>query len=228
MPRSEENNYSTPTRKQSSGSLTLIGIVTALILVGIAGGITYLPQVAAFHDSPVEIGGGSIYASVGIFNLNKWVPVPNSPNAYMAQSSNPYVLQLVNFQDSNRNPAPSSTSGTGGWWIEITNSDGKTETNNSGSILFCTSLDCQGGPAVNGWVYVKAGSSARWEKKRHYLVKDRLLFHDTRQGCDASSDLDGPCNHLATITVHTISSTLINNQTYTCVVQDKCKIIAGQ
>src|SRR5271163_4492247 len=75
--------------------------------------------VFASHDSPIDVGGGSIYGSVGRANLNSWTSF-NDFKLYGSRSSNNDYIKVTGFTGL---PSPTIVQNTGGWLITIVTKD---------------------------------------------------------------------------------------------------------
>jgi hypothetical protein len=189
------------------------------------------------HDSPIDVGGGSIYGSVRLWNLNTWAEIQTS-RLYGSRSNNNDYVQLTGFSSS------AIFQNTGGWLITVYTkmSDGTTKNPNP-SIAFCSSANaaapyCNGNSLSDKIVYVEITSkTAKWDWSRDWW-KHRVEFEDTLSGCTGTESL---CDQIDSITVTTVnpmpslqvaagtpSSGSYTYGPYTCSVNSKCKITAGK
>jgi hypothetical protein len=208
--------------------------VLAVVAVGVvafeSSGNNNVMQVS-IHDSPIDVGGGSVYGSVGLLNFNTWTEI-RTPYLYGSRSTNSDYIKLTGFTDpQNPNTPPGTFQGTGGWLINVNTkmSDGKTQ--NPKTIAFCTNLTpsapyhCAGNSlGSDRVVYVEITSStARWDWS-FYWLKHRILFEDNQSGCRGTESL---CDQIDSITI-TTASPLNTLGPYICTDNTKCLIEAGQ
>ena len=174
------------------------------------------------HDSPVEVGGGSIYGHVGTFNLNTWTTI--TPNQlYSAPSTDSDYIKFKGFTDKDGKDAlQNPVQGTGGWKITITTMDGSSPITICSSINTSTPRSCSGDSVSDGTVYVQTSGGGQWNRK-FYWTKDRLIF----QGCAAGGD-ESPCNEIASIAITTVNPLGGLAGPFKCPNNKKCRIKVGK
>lgn len=220
--------------------------VAALALAAIAGVVVLqMSQLPADsfsgHDSPIDVGGGSIYGSVGRWNLNKWAEITGS-KLYGSRSSNSDYIKLSGFSPIS---SPTVIQNTGGWLITIVTKDSQRNPLQTPSISFCSNLTSSApyhcsGTSLNSdrRVYLEITSStAQWDPKRELpTFKERLYFDDHQPGCAGT---ESACDEIASLTITTvnaISSLPPTDQKtgpytygpFTCSVNADCSIETGQ
>jgi hypothetical protein len=192
------------------------------------------------HDSPIDLGGGSIYGSVGRFNFNTWTQV--NPKLYGSRSSNSDYIKLTGFSGLSN---PSIIQQTRGWLITITTKDGQGHPNSTPSISFCSNITSSpyhcSGTALDGntRVFVEITSAtAQWDWIYEFPIKHRVEFDDALPGCTGT---ESACDEIASITITTVSQISTAGMTgtptadgryaygpYTCAVNKDCLIETGQ
>lgn len=202
-----------------------IAVLAALVMAG-----------SKPHDSPVQVAGGSIYGSVGTFNLNTWTEIKTS-QVYKAMSTNYDYLQFKGFTDSKGVAPPSPLQGTGGWQINIITKDSLGNPNPKRTITFCSYFQTSSSsPCTTSdkMVYVQASDdlqSAQWNKKWHY-IKHRLRFHNNDPSCTEGIFKESVCNEIASIEITTVNRDTDDlkkaNNTFTCRTNKDCSITVGK
>jgi hypothetical protein len=194
------------------------------------------------HDSPIDVGGGSIYGKVGFWNLNRWSEVHPS-RLYGSRSTNSDYIQLTGFTDpQNSANSPTLFENTGGWLITISsrNSD---KSPHPKSIAFCTSVTptlphhCTGDSLESdSVVYLEVTSStATWDLKNNGW-KEKLMFDDSQPGCTGTESVCDQIDSILITTVKPITSIQPSSQSsglytygpYICTENKKCHITAGK
>jgi hypothetical protein len=223
-------------------AFSLVGLsiaVGGLILLGVV-------SIASFFavDSPVEVAGGSIYASVDI--LNGWTEL--KPNKlYAAGSTNKDWIKTEGLTEViTGNPAMSNTSAlqnTGGWIVGI--SVKKNGGNQQHSISFCSDVvalptppvpplpssppACVGTPLSGAnSVYLQANGRAEWRKAGIHPLRHQLDFKNRQDNCDQDTDPESDCQkvmHIRIQTKNNVGNT--NGVDYQCLTPGKCKITVG-
>jgi hypothetical protein len=197
------------------------------------------------HDSPIDVGGGSIYGSVGRWNWNTWTEI-NTPKVYGSRSSNSDYIKLTGFSGLS---SPSTIQNTGGWLITIITKDSQGRPNSTPSISFCSNITsgtpqpnyCLGTLLDDGKVYVEITSATgKWDWIYEPPYKHRVEFDDTQSGCVGTESI---CDQIVSIQITTVNSipsltTSPSNPPntpgpyiygpYTCAVNKDCSIEAGQ
>lgn len=212
-------------------------------------GLTLLLLVANFQiahlsspgDSPINIGGGSIFGDAGF--LNQWEST-NDAIAYGATSPDKTYLVLHGLVDAHNNPAPSPLTNTGPWLVYITTAAPLWAT--PVYISFCSdpvmptgfplqpsTSYCKGSFRSDESVYAQTtGGVGRWE--RHFdfpqlwRVGTRIHFHNVHCDGTAGSN-ETSCDELAAVTVMVTNDSMhINGVTYTCSNEHDCYVQSGK
>ena len=193
------------------------------------------------HDSPIDLGGGSIYGSVGRWNWNTWTQI-NDSKLYGSRSSNSDYIKLTGFSGLS---SPSTIQNTGGWLITIITKNSQGNANSTPSISFCSNIGSSSpyclGTSLDGdrRVYVEITSAtAKWDWIYEPPYKHRVEFDDTQSGCAGT---ESACDEIASITITTVNQISTAGTTgtptadgryvygpYTCAVNKDCSIEAGQ
>jgi hypothetical protein len=196
------------------------------------------------HDSPIDVGGGSIYGSVGRWNWNTWTEI-NTSKLYGSRSSNSDYIKLTGFSGLS---SPITIQNTGGWLITIITKDSNHNPLKTPSISFCSNITSSTpqpyyclGTNLDGdkKVYVEITSAtAQWDWKYEPPYKHRVEFDDAQSGCAGT---ESACDEIASITITTVNQIsaagMIRTLTadgryaygpYTCTVNKDCSIEAGQ
>jgi hypothetical protein len=199
------------------------------------------------HDSPIDVGGGSVYGSVGRWNWNTWTQINNNPKLYGSRSSNNDYIKLTGFSGLS---SPSTIQGTGGWLITIITKDSNHNQHSTPSISFCSNITSSTpqpyyclGTSLDGdrGVYVEITSAtAQWDWITELpWFKHRVEFDDVQPpGCVGTKS---PCDEIASITITTVNNISTAGMTgtptahgryaygpYTCTVNKDCSIEAGK
>jgi hypothetical protein len=159
------------------------------------------------HDSPIDVAGGSIYGTVGLFNLNTWGTSSNS-KLYGSRSTNNDYITLVGFSG----PQPFVVQNTGGWLISVTTNNPQGQPNQKPSISFCSSLDSSQLHCDEKSLYLDKGKivyleatsdTGRWDWSRQWW-KHRLKFDDVQpRGCVGTESV---CDQIVSIQITTLNS----------------------
>jgi hypothetical protein len=195
------------------------------------------------HDSPIDVGGGSIYGSVGRWNWNTWTQI-NDSKLYGSRSSNSDYIKLTGFSGLS---SPTTIQNTKGWLITIITKDSLGNPLKTPSISFCSSIGSSSpyclGTSLDGdrRVYVEITSAtAQWDPTTELpWFKRRVEFDDVQPpGCVGT---ESPCDEIASITITTVNKISTAGTTgtptadgryvygpYTCTVNKDCSIEAGQ
>lgn len=222
--------------------------VLAAVGIGVSGCHSGGGEVKAIefsaYDSPIDLGGGSIYGSVRLWNRNTWTEIQTS-QLYGSRSNNSDYIQLTGFSST------ATFQNTGGWLITVYTkmSDGTTKNPNQ-SIAFCSSINAAA-PYCNGKsldsndrkrVYVEITSkTAKWDWIRdiHDGFKHRVKFEDTLNGCTGTESSCDQIDSVFVTTVNPMPSLQVAEGTmpssgsytygpYTCPSNPKCKITTGK
>jgi hypothetical protein len=205
---------------------------------------TFRAPVFASHDSPIDVGGGSIYGSVGRANLNSWTSF-NDFKLYGSRSSNSDYIKVAGFAGLS---SPTIIQNTGGWLITIVTKDSGGAPLPQPSIAFCSNIpntapySCLGTSLNNDrGVYVAITSlTAKWDLKPDLpnVFKHKVMFDDVRPEC---SGTESACDEIYSITITTVNQLTTTGMSgtptadgrytygpYTCQVNKNCSIEAGQ
>ncbi|HEY6413552.1 MAG TPA: hypothetical protein VIX42_07685 [Edaphobacter sp.] len=143
----------------------------AAIVVVLAGIVIFKP-----HDSPVEVAGGSIYASV--YSRQSWNYIDHQ-HVTVTSANNIDQILLVGV-DGVTSPVPVPN----GWVIKISNRHQKDKSEYPEAVVVCSDPDCTGASLGDGHtIYFKARPDARWK-----LKNNQLRFH--AHECDGADDND--------------------------------------
>jgi hypothetical protein len=179
------------------------------------------------RDSPVTVEGGSIYASVDSKSV-PWNPIKKE-KMYSAVSTNSDYIVLTGLVDKSGTPSPALLQNTGGWLIQFSTQDASKEPKpKSNTIFFCSDLSQSGACAgaslpANEMVYLDLEKDKRWEERS----PRELHFHDTDKTCDDSSNSEGACDMITSITIKTVNASSVNGVTYKCADEKNCSITVG-
>jgi hypothetical protein len=229
-------------RKLAVGATILSAIGIGVLGCQSGGGNVGAVQFSA-HDSPIDLGGGSIYGSVGRWNWNAWTQI-NDSKLYGSRSSNSDYIKLTGFSGLS---SPITIQNTKGWLIKIVTKDSNRNPLKTPSISFCSNIASSSpyclGTSLDGdrRVYVEITSStAQWDLATELpWFKNRVEFDDVQPpGCVGT---ESPCDEIASITITTVNQIstagMTGTQTadgrytygpYTCTVNKNCSIEAGQ
>jgi hypothetical protein len=166
------------------------------------------------HDSPVGVGGGSIYGTTRWFRC---FHKHTAGKIYRAKPDNNDLITAVGLQGF-----PKLIAATGGWTIIFAGRDAAMNPKEDVARLCSNKEGDNNGVDKDGWVYLKITGDGLWRTKS---LGRKLYYHDTSKGCEcAAGQLDGPCDFLTSVT---LTTTLHKTQTFKCPDGKGCVIIGG-
>lgn len=200
-------------------------IAVGISIAAIAIGALSFFAVKAPMPSPISVRGGSIHGTTKFYAITWWVSVTDWKEYWTSSSDND------NITISGFGKAPAHLSGTGGWIIKFSNSDGM-HLRQADTLLLCSDKECTGQSLdKNNRVYLYAKGQHAYLQPRYFSKALHFHFYDASNSkCDnypASGNSEDPvCDRIVDITILTnkpLPGT--NGDPYTCdaASPDPCK-----
>lgn len=212
---------------------------TAAVVAGIAlTAIVIVHLLSRPHDTPIVVGGGSIYGETYKDDSDGWGSHGSrSQSASLhAGGKNPFGIDLLTFENFDSNPGYAVT-GTGGWAISIRNFRPQSQgdgVNPTPAVTFCSDANCSAAaPSCqassfdknsdvyfnvrgDGQIYTSLGGP-------HGSATQRVNFHDPTPGCD--SPVANSCDKIYDVTLKTCKGGTL---TLNCSQQpSRCRVTIG-
>lgn len=203
-------------------------------VLGLSIGLMYQGVVIfGAKDPPVQIGGGSIRASVPFYHI--WHSIPDfsrdSDQKYMAVTANNEVISINHFDNVPTTIEIPNTKD--GWEIILSTTDADRKPRRDvDTTKLCSNTDCDPKKGVDQEkkVYIQSSDRRHWKRKYFGLYWAGLDFADESQDCVTSKGNEPrPCDHLSSVQVLTYYTDPKNPPPpYTCSEQTKCVVCVGQ
>jgi hypothetical protein len=196
-------------------SRTVAGVFIVFVIgAGLTGCKSDAGGVRKFDtaDSPINMGGGSIYANIKPGGI--WNKVPGKKSKEYTTTSN--NIDLI-FTDGVQN-VTTIPSQPNGWMITLSNTD-ENGTPKADAITICPEQDCKAGPlSGKKTIYLTTRKDSRWTLNPR---TNQLRFHDNEcDGDDEDGTSEEPaCDFLLTVT--------IKDSTGTTIASGSCKDSSG-